>query len=127
MSKSKEYPTVEKFLWPGAEGCFLVLSCRKTEKNCNKVQPAVSFLYISGDVAAEWEPTNGPIQIWYRGDDEEHYSFPRIRTPGLDLSQLAVEREGLPQMANSGNYEGVFCVLRTWADREPPVKELDDV
>jgi hypothetical protein len=111
---------VEKFPWPGAEGCFLALSCRKTDKNCNGVQPAVSFLCILGDVAAEWEPTNGPIQLWFRGDDEEHYTFPRIRANRGDWSQLSVDHEGLPRMANAGNYAGVFEVLREWADREPP-------
>ena len=120
MSKSKEYPTVVKFPWPGIAGCFLLLSCHKTDKNGNGVQPVVSFLCILGDVAAEWEPTNGPIQLWFRGDDEEHYSFPRIRARGGDWSQLSVENEGLPRMANSGDYEGVFRVLRSWADRDLP-------
>jgi hypothetical protein len=126
MSKSKEYPTVGRFSWPGAVDCYLVLSCRKTDKNGNGVAPVVSFLCIVGDVAAEWEPTGGPIQLFFRGDDEEHYTFPRIRRPNLDFSQLSVEREGLPGMANSGNYEGVFSVLRDWADRKPPEENADE-
>ena len=77
--------------------------------------------HLVGDVAAEWEPTNGPITIFYRGNAENgeaHYVFPWVRTPGLDFSQLSVKTEGLPGMVNSGDYAGVFEVLRQWADRE---------
>jgi len=121
-----DYSRVVKLPWPEAEGCFLVLSCHKTDKNCNHVRPAVSFLCIVGDVAAEWEPTNGPIQIWYRGNYEDHYAFPQIRRGGGDWSQLSVEKEGLPHLANSGNYAGIFEVLRKWADRELPEEEEEE-
>ena len=122
MSK---YSHVAKLPWPEMEGCYLTLSCHKTNE-ANGVRPVVSFLCIVGNVAAEWEPKNGPIQLWYRGEDEEHYTFPRIRTPSLDFSQLSVEREGLPQMVNAGNYAGVFEVLRTWTNREPPEENPDN-
>jgi hypothetical protein len=130
MNEPKKFPhNVEKLPWPGMEGCYLLLSCRKTDKNGNGVLPAVSFLRVVGDVAAEWEPTNGPITIFYRGNaknGEEHYAFPWVREPRGDWSQLSVKREGLPQMANAGNYAGVFGVLRSWADREPPEEASDE-
>jgi hypothetical protein len=129
MNEPKKFPyNVVRLPWPGAEGCFLLLSCRETDKNGNGVLPAVSFLRVVGDVAAEWEPTNGSISVFYRGNaknGEAHYAFPWVRTPGLDWSQLSVEREGLPGLANSGNYAGVFGVLRQWADREPPEENSD--
>lgn len=116
-------PHVEKIPF-GDEGCFLVLSFHLRKDHEPDVKYMMSYLFVGEEVAAEWEPQHGPIQIWYKGDDEDHYVFDRVMKPGADWSQLAVDNEGLRETALRGDHAHVFRVLKDWADR--PVKEPEE-
>ncbi len=100
------------------ENCYLLLTARKTE---NRVKPFITFFYDAGDVAAEWECTSGPIMRWYRcGADhpqaESHFFWDWHRPVLFPWSQLAVEREGLPNFFLEQNFDAIFNILRFWAE-----------
>ena len=87
-----------------------------------RIKNNFSFCFINGDYAAEWEPEYGPIQVWHKcGKDaenaHEHYVFEYTDSGGANWSQLAVDREELPQSANAGNWQYIFNVLKDWAER----------
>lgn len=135
-------PRVAKLPWPGIEGAFLCMSGKRAVSTkagwkwhadpATKVQeqdvtegsqPCVTFTVISGDVAAEWDGSSGPIQIWYRAPEgydvnydkaEPHWLWPFAIGKG-HWSQLAVEEEDLPGAFVRGDYEWIFGVLRRWA------------
>ena len=86
------------------------------------VVATVSFLYDAGDIATEWEPEYGPIQIWDRclendKDAREHYYFDYTNSPPLHCSYLAVEDNRLPQALHRGDFDYIYEVLKKWADR----------
>jgi len=85
------------------------------------VKANMSFLYDTGDVAAEWEPEHGPIQIWNKCDKDsegarEHYYYDFVDYSPMNWSQIAVSRHELPQAANNGDYDYIFQVLKDWAE-----------
>ena len=112
---------VEKIPFGKEEGCFLVLSFSPVQEHEPDVKYLLSYLFMGEEVAAEWEPRYGPIQIWFKGDDREHYTFDRIMKPYADWSQVAVENERLREAALRGDHAHIFRVLKDWADR--PVRE----
>lgn len=94
-----------------------------------RTEPCITFLANVGTVAAEWDGAFGPIQITHQvptdfvapadswgGEPAEHWFFDRAIWRG-HWSQVAVEENGLPRMFNDGDFEGIFRVLRSWADR----------
>lgn len=103
--------------------CWILISAKKAEEQYDSmvnVDYIFSFLYDSGEVAAEWEPRYGPIQIWKKCDEgaenaKEHYFYDWEDTKSLSWSQLAVEREQLQQMFLESNWDAIFDVLRSWA------------
>ena len=97
------------------------------------VQPVVSFVYVDGDTAAEWETKCGPIQIHKRarpqadtktvdrrdakaGDIILHHIWPYAIFSPLAWSQLAVDREGLPRAFAEGRWEQIFQVLQRFVE-----------
>ena len=102
----------------GDEGCFLLLSFRLRKNHKPDVRYTISYLFQGEKVATEWEPEYGPIQIWFKGDDQDHYAFDRIMTPGCDWSQLGVDNEGLRESALRGDHAHIFRVLKSWANRD---------
>lgn len=111
---------VEKIPFGDRDGCFIVLSFG--QKRCNYgdcwLDPLVSYLFMGEEVAAEWEPAYGPIQMWFKGDEINHYTFPKIKDRPGSWSQLAVDREGLKGFALRGQHDAIFNVLKEWADRD---------
>ena len=103
-------------------GCWILISPMKAKKQYDyglKVDYVVSFLYDAGEVAAEWEPRYGPIQMWNKcnEDDEnaiEHYFYDWHNTLPASWSQLSVEREQLPEMFLAGDWDVIFDVLKSW-------------
>lgn len=86
-----------------------------------KVKTTISFLYDTGEYAAEWEPEYGPIQVWHKCDENsenatEHYYYDFTDSSALNWSQLAVDRYGLPQAAHRGDWDYIFAVLKDWSD-----------
>lgn len=102
--------------WPMINGAYLVLSFMPEDCG-NKNSHTISFLYDGGNgIAAEWEPTYGPITTIYKceGKDPDaipHWFFDYCTGYG-NWSQCAVEDEGLPQAVINGDYEHVFSVLK---------------
>ena len=82
----------------------------------------VSFLYDAGDIATEWEPKYGPIQIWDRcekdsEDAKEHYYFDYHNTAPASWSQLAVDENNLHFHFIAGDFDYIFNVLKDWSNR----------
>lgn len=102
--------------------------------------PCITFTYQQDGVAAEWDGDHGPIQLWFRydGDPTEnsdarqydgkwhidqdggrteivfrHWLWPFATGLG-HWSQMAVEREGLPQAFVAGSYDEIFSTLQQW-------------
>lgn len=94
-----------------------------------RTEPCVTLLAQVGTVAAEWDGAHGPIQLCFQvpkdfkapedswgGEPAEHWFFDWAIWRG-HWSQMAVDENRLPQMFNSGDFAGIFSVLRYWADR----------
>jgi len=82
----------------------------------------VTFLYDAGNIAAEWEPEHGPVQLWDKceeGDEgaSEHYYFDYTNSPSLNCSYAVVEDYRLPQAFYRGDYDYIFKVLEDRARR----------
>ena len=117
---------VAKLPFPEVENAYVLISGQEKpveESYLNElwVKPIMSFIYDAGNVAAEWEPEYGPIQLWTKceeGDEgaTEHYFYDYHNSPLGSWSQLAVEREQLPHAFIRGNYKYIFNVLRDWAE-----------
>ena len=105
--------------------CYILISAtQKKEDNISwyRVEPFMTFFYDAGDVAAEWEPEFGPIQVWEKCDKDhesakEHYFYDYIVDIPCNFSQLAVEENELPQAFVRGDYDYIFGVLKRWARR----------
>ncbi len=87
-----------------------------------RVKNHFSFAYINGNIAAEWEPENGPIQIWDKCDKDaegakEHYIFEYTNSGGWNWSQMAVDTADMPRMVNGGHWQYIFNVLKDWCNR----------
>lgn len=104
--------------------CFLLFSAsqRPMEETFGAfwIEANVSFLYDAGKIAVEWEPEHGPIRRWYKCDKvgekaKEHFYYDFVHDRPLAWSQLAVEREELPEAAVAGDYDYIFEVLKEWA------------
>lgn len=105
------------------ENCYLLASFPERERTGYglQVKTQVSFLYDAGNVAAEWEPEYGPIQIWHKCNEndegaKEHYYYDFENSQPGNWSQLAVTNAELPLGANRGDWDYIFAVLRDWAD-----------
>ena len=110
------------------EHCYILFSAvQKKDDDISwyRVKPTMSFLYDAGDVAAEWEPEYGPIQVWEKCDEtydgqfkaREHYYYDYVIDNSFNWSQLAVENDKLPQEFVRGNFDYIFSVLERWAKR----------
>jgi len=107
--------------FPEIPNAYIVISGRKKE-GPNGVESAMSFFYgnVNGNVGAEWEPNYGPITVIYRCEKgheqaQEHWFFP-FCTGYSDWSQLAVNDKRLGEKFYSGDYVGIFNVLKSWAE-----------
>ena len=104
------------------ENCYLLLTACKTEnQEFFGVKPFITFFYDAGDVATEWECTSGPIMRWYRCDADHpqaksHFFWDWHKPEPFSWSQLAVEREGLPDFFLEHNFDVIFNILRCWAE-----------
>lgn len=93
-----------------------------------RTEPYITFTYVEGDIAAEWDGNYGPIRIWYKCEKDfiadpndkypekarEHWIWPYAY--GRDYwSQLAVDDNQLPEAFNIGNWSYIFNVLRQFA------------
>lgn len=109
------------------ENAYILVSAHKKDSKkaeCeNNLECWMSFLYDAGEIAAEWEPRYGPIQIWYKANDgaatdtKEHYFYDFVIDNPLSWSQLAVGNNGLPQAFIKGDYEHIFDILKDWANK----------
>jgi hypothetical protein len=110
---------VARLPFPSIKNAWLFLSGRHRYDDANGCAAVVSFVYIDGDIAAEWEP-HGPIQLWFKSTKDspgavENYVFPWVNG-SAHWSQLAVEYEQLPQRFIDGEYDLIFAVLRRWVE-----------
>lgn len=121
--------------------CYVLVSFmrnnRAFEMGDLRADPTMSFLYDAGDIAAEWCPPYGPIQIWHKAEEgnkypkptmstfdreaepelvnpEPHYAYPFIIPRLAEWSQLSVERYRLADYAIMGDYNYIFEVLKDW-------------
>lgn len=115
--------------FPGIENAYLSISAAVSPKEPPfdgvRLSPTMTFAYVNGRVAAEWEPQYGPIQLWYEraADDHEndrmpHWLWPFGSKSNARWSQMAVDRHALREAFAGGNYEYIFQVLADWASRE---------
>lgn len=84
------------------------------------VEYVASFLYDAGDIAVEWEPKYGPIQIWHRCEKDaegaqEHYFFDYQNSRSGSWSQIAVESHNLHHHFFAGDFDYIFNILKDWA------------
>ena len=112
--------------FPDIENAYVVISaCYYQDRD--RVEKNMSFFYGGEKVGAEWEPNYGPITVIYSCDKDyvpessfdkvqEHWFYDYCTGYGY-WSQLAVEDEGLKQMFLRGNYDGIFAVLKRWAEQ----------
>jgi hypothetical protein len=104
---------------PGA-WIFLSAYVKNRKESITQLNTAatVSFVFYNGDIAAEWEPNYGPIQLFERGEEGEdsrpHYVFPFVKNNLFAWSQMDVEREGLPEAFINGDYKYIFAILEGW-------------
>lgn len=119
--------------------CYVLVSFQRNKQAFEmgeiKAEPTMSFLYDAGEIAAEWCPPYGPIQIWRRAeegkryprptldsddepeyiDPQPHYAYPFVIPRLAEWSQLSVERYQLADYAIDGHYDYVFNILKDWA------------
>ena len=103
--------------FPGIENAYIIISARMHATEPGWCVAVMSFVYIKGDIAVEWEPNYGPIQCFTKATAEEgrrHYIFDYV-TEGADWSQIAVYSNKLPQAFVEGDYNYIFAVLARWA------------
>ena len=103
------------------ENCYIISSfpIRKDDEEF-MVESFVSFLYDKGNIAVEWEPQYGPVQVWIKGSKEtgkEHYFYDYVEDTPFNWSQMAVDSNRLKQAAYYGNFDHIFEVLKRFADR----------
>lgn len=106
--------------FPNIKNAYILVS-GSWRKDHDFVEPVVSFLYDAGLKAAEWCPPYGPITIHRKTEEgqenaKKHYFYDYVVNESLNWSQLAVEREGLPEAFVNGNYDYIFEVLKEWAE-----------
>lgn len=128
--------------WPDMQHCYLVLSGKRRsqepyghrwyaghEERVQKwhdehfrSEPAITFTYAEGGIAAEWDGDSGPIQLWFKSHDgykegydeaQPHWLWPFAFGAG-HWSQMAVRENNLPERFNEGDYAAIFSVLRHW-------------
>ncbi|MBE0573336.1 hypothetical protein IH575_00330 [Candidatus Dojkabacteria bacterium] len=108
------------------EGAYIIYSASQRDmaetQGEFRVQSHVSFAYVDGDYAAEFEPQYGPIQTWHKCDElalhaRKHYIFDYTDSGGMNWSQLAVDRAELPWAVHRGEWQYVFDVLKDWCKR----------
>ena len=109
------------------EGAHVIYSAsKKSAEDCCggevRVKNNFTFCFINGNYAAEWEPEYGPIQVWHKCEKDSenakpHYIFEFSDSQGGNWSQLAVDKNQLPNAANDGYWQYIFNVLKDWTDR----------
>lgn len=115
---------IGKAKFEGIDNAWILVSATWREKQLGGdrvVKANMSFLYDAGEIAVEWEPQYGPIQIWYKcSEDHEdprpHYFYDFVINNRADWAQGAVYRLGLPAAFVRGNYKYIFAVLKDWAE-----------
>lgn len=115
---------IARLPFPGIDNAFVYLSGKLNHEGANGCEAVASFVYIDGDIACEWEPRYGPIQLWMACDEGaegaiRNYVFPWV-SGGAHWSQIAVEREQLPRLFADGDFDLIFATLRRWADSRKP-------
>lgn len=115
---------IARLPFPDIDGAFVYLSGRLNRDGANGCEAVASFVYIDGDIACEWEPRCGPIQLWFASEEGaegaiQNYVFPWVDGSG-HWSQMAVEREQLPQLFAAGYYDLIFATLRRWVESRKP-------
>lgn len=120
--------------------CYVLISFERDktaqENGETRAKPIMSFLYDSGEIAAEWCPPYGPIQIWRKAEENKryskptlgmeadvetvgaqpHYAYPFVIPRLAEWSQLSVERHELSDSAIRGYYQYIFDILKEWAE-----------
>jgi len=104
--------------FPGIPNAYVVISGVKA-KTSNGCEKRMTFFYGTEAGGCEWEPECGSITkiIPLKKEDAgaiPHWFYDYYAGRGY-WSQLAVERCGLPEYFLSGDYEGLFSVLKDWA------------
>lgn len=134
---TKHMERVAVIPWPGIDGAYLCLSARKKPEDggwsSEHCEPNITFTFDNGDVMAEWDGEFGPLQLWFKCDEDyeyvayegaaaekarRHWLYPFAVGSGHWGQQVVGEHE-LPAKFLRGNYEYIFNTLRWWAsDRE---------
>lgn len=105
--------------FPEVENAYIVISGSKSE-NGNGCKKHMSFFYAGKFAGLEWEPDYGPITIIHPCEKthphaKKHFYFPYY-AGNSDWSQLAVTKQNLPELFLSGDYAGIFNVLKQWGE-----------
>jgi hypothetical protein len=104
----------------GIENAFIILSSFST-KIGNGVRPTIRFYYGTPELGAEWEPECGPIEQCRKLDETDpepnakEHPICGFIDGFFNCSQLAVEREGLPEALLRGDYAHIYDVLKQWS------------
>lgn len=105
--------------FPEIENAYVLFSAKQHPSEPGWCVSTLSFLYDAGEVAAEWQPDHGPIQVWYKGTgeetDEKHYFYDTVDWNQGTWSQMAVYENNLPAAFIRGDYKYIFAVLSRWA------------
>lgn len=131
--------------WPDKPDCYLCVSgamkrkerygdkwylnnhderVKKFSSSYDACEAKITFAYKGKSVAAEWDGEHGPIQIWYKCDENytdgyeiarQHWLFDYAYGNG-HWSQMAVDENNLVESFNRGDYENIFLVLKEFVD-----------
>lgn len=108
--------------------CLIAISWPKYRSDWGETRvrdARVSYIARGPNVAAEWMPPYGPIQLLYKGDDEEvpgcklaTHIYPLIQHRPMAWSQMAVNDHDLLGYLADSNLDPIFRVLAEWALRD---------
>jgi hypothetical protein len=104
--------------FPGIENAYVVISGKPSDIG-NGCKKQLTFFYGDADGGCEWEPDYGALTkiIPMKKDDVgaiPHWFYDYYAGPG-HWSQCAVEERNLPKLFLSGNYEGMFAMMKEFA------------
>jgi len=108
---------VKTIPFPEIENAYIVISGNQADTT-NQVRSNMSFFYVKDGIGVEWEPNYGPITTIYscnkdHPEAQKHWYFDYFTGMG-HWGQLAVNENRLGERFYSGDYEGIFLVLKDW-------------
>jgi hypothetical protein len=114
-------PSIKVIPFPEILNSYIIISASKPS-SCDGLEYTMSFIYDNQQgFCVEWEPKYGPITVIQKCESDHPNATPFWLWPYCkgfgNWSQLAVNKERLPEYFKEGNYKMIFTILKKWADR----------